>query len=66
MARDPKGVVFTSFLARVKANRRKLKVNAMLNGGYEITKDVAGSVGIQEKNETVKVNVLNNEGIDEC
>ena len=48
----------------VKANGKKLKVNAILDDGSNetfLTEDVAGVLGIQEKYETVRVNVLNNE-----
>ena len=48
----------------LKANGRKLKVNALLDDGSSetfINEEVVGVLGLRESYETVKVHVLNNE-----
>lgn len=48
----------------LKANKRKIKVNAILDDASNETflnEEVAGALGLSEPFETVKVHVLNNE-----
>ena len=48
----------------LKANERKVKVNALLDDGSNktfINEEVAGVLGLKERYHTVTVNVLNNE-----
>ena len=48
----------------LKANDRKVKVNAILDDGSNETflnEEVAGILGLKERYQTVTVNVLNNE-----
>ena len=48
----------------LKANDRKVKVNALLDDGSNetfINEEVAGVLGLKERYHTVTVNVLNNE-----
>ena len=49
----------------LKANDRKVKVNALLDDGSNetfINEEVAGVLGLKERYHTVTVNVLKNEG----
>ena len=48
----------------VKVNKRKIKVNAILDDASNETflnEEVAGALGVSEPFETVRVHVLNNE-----